>query len=148
MRPAVRPIVRFAPALALALAAAGCPGQQRVAAYPSAEQYGVQVSFIGEWLGEVAGIEGILKINELSPTRYYGQFRSDDGSVIQSWDMAPVMEGGAQTNLVKLEWQDGRGDQGLGWLLINREDSALTGSLGRGENRTAGFGDVTFIRLE
>ena len=148
MRPAVRPIVRFAPALALVLAVAGCPGQQRVATYPPGETYGIEVSFLGEWLGEVAGIEGILRVTELSPTRYYGQFRADDGSMIHSWDMQPVLDGETQTNLVKIKWQDGGGDTGVGWLLINREDSALTGSLGRGESRTVGFGDVTFIRLE
>ena len=148
MRPAVRPVVRLLPAVVLALAGFGCPGQQRAATYPPAETYGVEVSFLGEWLGEVAGIEGILRVSELSPTRYYGQFRADDGSMIHSWDMHHVIEGDAATNLVELRWQDGGGDGGVGWVLINREDSALTGSLGRGETRTAGYGDVTFIRLE
>jgi hypothetical protein len=151
MRPAVRFPERLRASLltlAVAGASAGCPGTRTQASYPPSEVYGVEVSFVGEWLGEVAGVEGILVVQELSKTRYYGRFRADDGSVAYSLDLAPEIQDGSPTNLVKFTWQDGRGDLGAGWLLINREDSALTGSLGRGENHTGGLGDMTFIRLE
>jgi hypothetical protein len=131
-----------------ALAAGACPDLQSTATYPPADVYGVPVSFVGEWLGEVGGVEGTLRVSELGRARFYGQFRADDGAIQYSFKMEQRLENDQPTNLVELSWQDGRGDLGLGWLLINREDSALTGSLGRGESRTVGLGELTFIRLE
>ena len=51
------------------------------------------------------------------------------------------------TNQVLFTWQDGRGSLGNGWLLINREDTALTGEFGYDPD-TIGAGSWTFIRIE
>ena len=52
----------------------------------------------------------------------------------------------APSNLVEFTWQDGHGDRGAGWLLVNREGSALTGTYGRGEGNTDGAGTWTFMK--
>ena len=52
----------------------------------------------------------------------------------------------APSNLVEFTWQDGHGDRGAGWLLVNRAGSALTGSFGHGEGVTDGAGSWTFVR--
>lgn len=120
--------------------------------FPSADVYEIPSRFEGEWIGEAGPVTGTLRIDELGAGRYYGSFRSDDAVTRYALSMDHVMKPGADgnprpSNLVTFTWQDGRGDRGVGWLLINREDSALTGAFGRG-SEAAGFGEWTFIRLE
>ncbi len=99
--------------------------------------------FTGEWVGESAGIFGTLSIQRLASDRYYGRFTSEDGLtrfvINLRQDRATRRSPGAMEpgNLVRFTWQDGRGGRGEGWVLINRENSALSGEiryggLGRG----------------
>ena len=136
----------------VALCSLGCPRGLEEPAYPSADVYQVPSDFTGEWIGEVEAVTGTLRIQELGAGRFYGAFRSDDGVTRYALSIDHVMKPGPDdtprpSNLVTFTWQDGRGDRGAGWLLINREDSALTGEFGRGSDGS-GFGAWTFIRLE
>lgn len=117
---------------------------------PTAEVYADGPSdFAGEWVGESAGVFGTLKIERLGAARYYGRFVSDDGFtrfvVNFSQLMATPAEGGdkAPANLATFTWQDGRGGQGSGWVLINPEDSALSGEI-----RYGGVGAWNFVRVD
>lgn len=166
MPPAVRRMSRAAsrrpvPLLLVAVWLLGCPANDAGPTFPEPEVYATPSNFEGEWIGEVAGLPGTLKISALGGGRYYGLFRADDGSLQYSLKMNHIMadeaslqgEGSGSeeprpTNLVEFAWQDGRGGQGMGWVLINREDSALTGAFGRGENNTEGLGEWTFIRFD
>jgi hypothetical protein len=118
---------------------------------PPAEVYVPPVDVTGKWRGEVAGVEGTLTVDDLAGAHYRGMFVASGITrryVMNMEQVAAPGEGGAPapTNLVKFEWQDGRGDRGEGWLLVNREGSALTGSFGRGEGATSGAGEWTFVR--
>ncbi len=142
-------------ALLVALAAAGCDrsggaGEAVDIAAPAAEVYPEGASdFTGEWVGESAGVFGTLKVRRLAVDRYYAQFNSDDGLVRFVCNLRQVRatpgEGGEMTpaNLALFEWQDGRGGRGNGWVLINREDSALSGEI-----RYGGLGAWDFVRAE
>ena len=117
---------------------------------PAAEVYPEGASdFSGEWVGESAGVFGTLKITRLAADRYYGQFVSDDGLVRFVCNLRQVRAtpggGGEMTpgNLAVFTWQDGRGGRGDGWVLINREDSALSGEI-----RYGGLAAWDFVRVE
>jgi hypothetical protein len=88
----------------------------------------------------------MLKIDKLGPARYYGIYQVDGADLryVMSLDQTVVDDGGEQVpaNRCTFTWQDGTGGRGTGWLLINREDSALTGEFGEGA------GTWTFIRIE
>src|SRR5690606_34916757 len=94
--------------------------------------------FTGAWVGESAGVMGALKVERLGPDRYYGTFTSHDGLIRFVCNMRQVRAtpatGGemAPANLVVFTWQDGRGGRGQGWVLINRENSALSGEIRHG----------------
>lgn len=99
-------------------------------------------------------MSGMLEISALEAGRYRGVFRAENVEVRYILALEQVTaeaggraEDGSLTNLVRFTWQDGRGGRGHGWLLINAEDSALTGSHGEGES-PAGLGEWTFIRVE
>lgn len=118
---------------------------------PPAEVYVPPVEVAGKWRGEVAGVEGMLTVDDLAGSHYRGMFVASGITRRYVMNMQQVDapgEGGTLvlTNLVKFTWQDGRGDRGEGWLLVNREGSALTGSFGRGEGATSGAGEWTFVR--
>ncbi|MEZ4452475.1 MAG: hypothetical protein R3B09_23630 [Nannocystaceae bacterium] len=134
---------------ALAIAAcdtAGSSGGGTVA--PAAETYGRPSAFEGKWLGESDGIPGTLEIQRLGDLRYYARFSDEERSTFYVANLqqakVPPDEEGIAGNLVKFTWQDGRGGTGSGWLLINREDSALTGMFGYGGSTRAG--SMSFVR--
>jgi hypothetical protein len=118
---------------------------------PPAEVYVPTAAVHGEWRGEVAGVEGTLEIEDLAGSHYRGMFTASRQSrryVLNMEQLDGPGPDGAQlpSNLVHFTWQDGRGDRGEGWLLVNREGSALTGSFGRGTGTTSGAGEWTFVR--
>ena len=134
----------------LVATATACPNHEGEATHPPPEVYGETTDFSGEWRGEVGDITGMLKIEKMDANRYYANFRGADRPVryILSLDQIPgelAGDGTAPSNLCVFTWQDGRGGRGEGWLLINRERSALTGTFGRGEG-TTGMGVWTFIK--
>lgn len=115
-----------------------------------AEAYANASNFAGEWVGESNAVLGALKIKPLGPGRYYGQFVGDDGTTrfvvnMQQALVAPLRgDGVIPGNLVKFTWQDGRGGRGDGWILINPEDSALTGEIHLGSGAQA----MNFVRVD
>ncbi len=139
-----------AAAAAAVLAMAACD-KDRPPELPPAEVYDAPIVFTGHWRGEVAGIAGELAIDELAPLRFRGLFVASDEPrryVLNMTQRLAPDPGGAQApaNLIEFRWQDGRGDRGAGWLLVNRDGSALTGSFGRGEGVAAGAGEWTMVR--
>lgn len=137
---------------AVALAVAGCtsdlPG--RGSSTPMAESYDKPSDFAGEWVGESDGQLGTLTVRSLGVGRYYGQFVGDDGQARFVLNMQqPLVSSAAggellPGNLVQFGWQDGRGGRGDGWMLINPEDSALTGEIRVGSQ---GRG-LEFVRVD
>jgi hypothetical protein len=147
----VRPSFLPLPAVAL-LWATACVDHDARSALPPAEAYPLASNFEGEWMGEVATSSGVLSIRRLDERRYRGIYRAEEQpiqlvlSMEQTVASAPDGRQGP-SNLVSFTWQDGRGGRGNGWLLINREDSALMGAFGRGDDH-GNSGEWTFIRLE
>lgn len=136
--------------LALAWALGACD-KERPPELPPAEVYDTPIVVTGHWRGEVAGIAGELAIDQLAPQRFRGMFVASDQPrryVLNMTQRLAPDEGGVQVpaNLIEFRWQDGRGDRGAGWLLVNRDGSALTGSFGRGEGVAAGAGEWTMVR--
>ncbi|PRP97893.1 hypothetical protein ENSA5_31260 [Enhygromyxa salina] len=141
-------------ATALAL---GCPGPSgtgggaaEATKYPPASVYEIDPQFSGEWTGDVDGLRGTLNIGELDERALFGSFVTDDGATEYTLLLAHTHvdtdEGGeVPSNRATFTWQDGLGSRGKGWLLINREDTALTGSFGYGV-ATEGLGEWSFVR--
>jgi len=132
-------------AVALALAS-GCKDDgTQTSTIPPAEAYETPSEFTGEWIGEVDGQVGSLTITPLGPGRYRGLYAAEGVDIeyvlLLQQDLVQLVPG----NRALFTWQDGRGGRGEGWLLINREDSALTGAFGE-----RGLIDRpwTFIRVE
>jgi len=120
--------------------------------YPDPSVYERDPEFAGEWLGEVAGLSGELNIGELEPGKFFGSFKADDGSaeyvlLLEQSFVEQASGGRAPSNRMLFTWQDGRGGRGNGWLLINREDTALTGKFGY-DSAVDGLGDWSFIRFD
>jgi hypothetical protein len=117
---------------------------------PPAELYDQPPEFSGEWIGEVDMTTGALKIDGLAPGKYYGIYEVDGADVryVLSLEQTVLEANGVPvvSNRCTFTWQDGHGGRGNGWLLINREDSALTGEFGEGEGDNQGT--WTFIRVE
>lgn len=137
-------------AFAIALFLAACD-KTRAPELPPAQVYEQAVAISGSWHGEVGGVSGELRVQKLDALRYYGMFEATATGRKYVLSMrqveAPAPSGGvAPSNLVQFTWQDGHGDRGAGWLLVNREGSALTGSYGRGEGNTDGAGAWTFVK--
>ncbi|MCA9638282.1 MAG: hypothetical protein KC420_19770, partial [Myxococcales bacterium] len=61
-------------------------------------------------------------------------------------ETAQVGESEVAANVVRFEWQDGRGGVGSGWLMINKEGSALTGEIVYGVAPTGGA--LAYVRVE
>lgn len=128
---------------------------------PPVDLYPEEPDFAGVWLGEVGGQMGELDVSPLGPSRYYGSFKSDDGAirfVLNMKQRSAPDRGGDEVpgNLVVFEWQDGHQGEvcsaqgcgrGMGWVLINPEDTALSGMLGFGESN-ANRGTLSFVRVE
>lgn len=133
----------------LAAALPGCDDGQQVASIPPAEAYDAPSDFSGEWLGEVEGQVGTLTISSLGAGRYRGLYEGEDVAIeyvlLLEQDMVPMGSAAIAGNRTTFTWQDGRGGRGEGWLLINREDSALTGAFGE---RGLIERPWTFIRVE
>jgi hypothetical protein len=144
--------------LGVLLVAVGCPGVGRGTGgsqgsdYPTARVYDFEPEFAGEWRGDVDGFQGILKIGELDDRSFFGSFVTHDGAVeytlLLDHTYVDTEEGGeVPSNRAVFTWQDGLGSRGRGWLLINLEDTALTGSFGYGV-ATTGLGQWSFERVD
>lgn len=116
---------------------------------PPAESYDVPSNFAGIWVGEADGAAGTLEVEAVSEGRYHGVYTGDDAEIEYDLeleqDLVPSGETTIAGNRVTFTWTDGHGGEGQGWLLINREDSALTGALG---DRGLMDRSLTFIRVE
>jgi hypothetical protein len=147
------PLPRLASAIVAALlgvTAIACPNHEGEATHPPPEVYGEPTSFAGDWHGEAGDVTGMLEIDEMGDNRYYANFRGKDRPVRYILDVQQVLgeapgDGAGPSNLALFTWQDGRGGRGEGWLLINRDRTALTGTFGRGDG-TTGMGVWTFIK--
>lgn len=150
--------VRVTPLLlACLLACPGTTGSSTTGAslqtnYPPASVYEVDPLFTGEWTGDVDGLPGTLTIGELDERSFFGSFvtadRSTEYTLLLEHSYVETEEGGeAPSNRTIFTWQDGLGSRGKGWLLINREDTALTGSFGYGV-ATEGLGQWSFVRVQ
>lgn len=147
-------MARLVVALLLALAGgcerSGAGGEAVDISAPRPEVYPEGASdFTGEWVGESAGVFGTLSVQRLANDRYYGRFTSEDGLTrfvcnLRQDKATPEAGGEMQPgNLVRFTWQDGRGGRGDGWMLINRENSALSGEI-----RFGGLGTWDFVRTD
>jgi hypothetical protein len=146
---------RLAPILALAMLA--CPSMVGTGGdggtqtnYPPASVYEIDPQFAGSWSGDVDGLPGTLTIGELDERSYFGSFQTSDQTVeytlLLEHTYVDTDNGGeAPSNRTIFTWQDGLGSRGKGWLLINREDTALMGSFGYGV-ATQGLGEWSFVR--
>lgn len=144
--------------LAGGLLCVGCPGggglgstTSSATAYPPASAYEIDPEFSGEWSGDIDGLRGTLSIGRLDDRSFFGSFVTDDQSVeytllLEHTFIDTQEDGEVPSNRTTFTWQDGLGSRGKGWLLINREDSALTGSFGFGV-ATSGLGEWSFVRL-
>ncbi len=133
------------------ITAAACDKQPREPEFPPAEIFEKPGELAGSWRGEVGGVSGRLEVQPLGPSRYRGMFEAD--ALVRRYILkieriyADGPDGAkAPSNLARFDWQDGRGDLGSGWLLLNRDASALTGAFGRGDHVTEGAGTWTFLR--
>jgi hypothetical protein len=126
-------------------------GLEQVHAAPPVAAYETPIQFTGEWLGEFGEITGMLAIKALDEGRYYGLFDGESEPVqyVLNMEQSPTETDAGATfgNRVLFTWQDGRGGRGQGWVLINREDTALTGEFGFAES-VAGAGSLAFIRVQ
>lgn len=141
----------------VAIAGAACrPSGSSASVDPSApvaEAYAKPSDFAGEWVGESNTVLGSLKVKSLGggddgPRRYYGQFTGDDGTtrfvINLQQPLVTVGDVAIAGNLARFTWQDGRGGRGDGWVLINPEDSALTGEIRVGNSGEA----MDFVRVD
>lgn len=153
MRPALNRSLRTTLAGVVFILASGCAGGLASGPpLPEAEAYAAPSDFAGVWVGEIGGILGTLRVDPLGSGRYYGLYEADGEPVRYVLKMEQAMAPDADAeprpaNRVSFTWQDGRGALGHGWLLINREDTALTGEFGYGDSH-AGGGSWAFVRIE
>lgn len=127
--------------LLLALAAcdrAVVASEHHEVVYPKAEAFEPPPVFAGAWRGKLAGHRGELQLGELRRGEYYGNFTADDGALdvalLLEQSMA-LIENGASvpSNRLVFDWQDGTGERGHGWLLIDQRGQKLSGGSGFGE---------------
>ncbi len=128
---------------------AACNQANAGPSHPPPQVYEVPIDFSGRWRGEVDGAAGTFQIDRLSEGKYYGNFHAKGGkryilSLVQ--ERAQLDQTEPQlANVCSFTWIDGRGSEGNGWLLINREDTTITGTFGRGGSMS-GMGVWTFVR--
>jgi len=124
-------------------------GRDPAASIPPAEAYDAPSDFAGVWHGEADGSVGTLTISPLGSGRHRGLYEGEDIEIeyvlLLEQDMVEVGEDSMAGNRSTFTWQDGRGGRGEGWLLINREDSALSGAFGEQGRIDRPW---TFIRVE
>ncbi|MBL4686619.1 MAG: hypothetical protein JKY37_18630 [Nannocystaceae bacterium] len=127
---------------------------------PPAEVYDQPPEFSGRWAGKVADVQGTLDISSIGNGVYRGVYRGaqvevqyilkleqtmrDGGDATPGTGELPDAREAKPTNRITFTWQDGRGGRGLGWLMINRGSSALTGAFGEGAGHIVGT--WTFLR--
>ena len=142
-------------AVSVALFVCGCQGRAETEIpapqFPEAVAFEITPDFTGEWYGEVGGMTGTLLLGDLNAGQLFGSFRSDGDATELVLLLDQVLlesESGGRVlgNRIDFTWQDGRGSRGQGWLMINREDTALTGESGQGE-RISGHGSWGFVRV-
>jgi hypothetical protein len=138
--------------LVVAALALGCD-KEHPPQLPNAEVYEKPVAVNGEWRGEVGGLAGTLDLTPLGRDRYRGVFEASGRSMLYVLNVVHVRAPGPDgapmpSNLMRFDWQDGRGDRGAGWLLVNEDGSTITGSFGRGDGNTDGAGEWTMVRGE
>jgi hypothetical protein len=156
----VRPVVRLLARLGLLAAVAACDGgtSTLVTDYPDAVSYAYDPQFVGRWTGRIGGtdgetgVTGVLELGKLRERKLFGSFRSADGRteyvlLLEHTHVMSATGGDVPSNRLTFTWQDGRGSRGLGWFLINREATALTGSFGYGD-ATEGLGSWTLSRVD
>lgn len=129
---------------------AGCDPANDEPPHPPPEVYEDPSDFSGKWRGEVDGVGGTLRIDRLGEGRYYANFRGEtrpDRYILSmTQTRAEVADGDSElANIASFTWQDGRGAVGGGWMLINRENTTITGTFGRG-GAMSGMGVWTFVR--
>lgn len=107
---------------------------------PPADVYETAPDFSGTWRGEVREQEGTLRINAYDVGLYRGVYRAEGVKLEYVLKLEQSMQGDPPrpTNRLTFTWQDGRGGLGTGWLLINRQGSALTGAFGEGGGHSGG----------
>lgn len=133
------------------LSVVGCrtASTEPVESIPPPAAYASPSDFAGIWMGEVDGVVGRLDIRALDQGRYRALFEGDEVRLryVMLLEQAMVEEGtqAMASNRVTFTWQDGHGSRGEGWMLINREDSALTGSSGERGRYNLRW---SFIRVE
>jgi len=137
-------------AIVAGLGLGGCAGSGQGAPppMPPAEVYASEPDFAGVWEGRVDDVEGTLRLDRIGAGTYRGLYRGDALAVEYILRCEQTIEGeneaGQPTNRLVFTWQDGRGGRGTGWLLINRDSSALTGAFGEGAGHVGGT--WTFLR--
>jgi hypothetical protein len=151
--------VRLSLLVTLGTLSLGCPvtssggaGSGPRTNFPPASVYEIDPQFTGEWVGDVDGLGGTLNIGKLDERAFFGSFVTDDGAteytlLLEHTYVDTEESGEAPSNRATFTWQDGLGSRGKGWLLINREDTALAGSFGYGV-ATEGLGAWSFVREE
>jgi|GEM_PF-1336422 len=130
----------------------GTTGSVRATNYPPASVYEIDPEFGGEWSGDVDGFSGTLLLGTLDERSYFGSFVTSDGALeytlLLDHSFVVTEQGSeAPSNRCTFTWQDGLGSRGRGWLLINRDDTALTGSFGYA-SATEGLGSWSFVRVD
>lgn len=149
-------------AFALGLTACGTTVGTTPPPMPPAEVYDQPPKFTGRWAGKVADVPGTLDISFIGNGTYRGVYRGERVHLQYILKLEQTMhedergranpapgnlaDGRAAkpTNRITFTWQDGRGGRGIGWLMINRGSSALTGAFGEGAGHIGGT--WTFLR--
>jgi hypothetical protein len=118
---------------------------------PEATSFETPPEFAGQWIGEIGTLPGVFVVGELGAGKYYGSFRADVGLreyvlLMEQTSLETVGGGSVASNRTLFTWQDGQGARGRGWLLINPEETALSGSFGMADSYE-GEGEWSFIRV-
>jgi len=133
-RPRMRSVLRWCSAGLLAMGVACKVEGMPMASVPPAEAYDLPSDFAGRWRGEVNGQMGTLRIDALGEGRYRGLYDGQevpiDYVLLLQQDTVTVGQSEMLGNRALFTWQDGHGGRGEGWMLIDREGSALTGESG------------------
>lgn len=137
--------------LLCACAVAGCRpnrGAVDAAPVPPAEVLETPAEFVGRWRGQVEEQEGELRITSLSAdgTIFRAVYRAQGLGTQYILKCTRRDLGEAPTNQLTFTWQDGRGGEGTGWLMINRDGTAITGAFGQGGAHDGGT--WTFSRAD
>ena len=105
--------------------------------YPEAKSFAEPPIFVGAWKGTLGDFRGELQIGELSPREYFGNFDVGDGrhdvALLMEQSIVQSSSGGAlPSNRILFTWQNGMGERGRGYLLIDESSTRLRGASGEG----------------